>query len=225
MTACWSTGRNRKYPYYMCDTRGCTEYRKSVRKERIEGDFEALLTGMVPARDLFLMVYQMLEDLWNHLRALNGRNVAEAKQELAQIERKTEQLMERIVEADSPTLIAAYETQIKKLERRKLCLSDDIARSGQPATGFKETYRTAMEFLANPSKLWASERLEDKRLVLRLAFAGKLPYLRNEGYRTAETTLPFKVLAAISPGKYDLVELRGIDAGSAQALEVVEETS
>ena len=217
MTACWSTGRSRKYPYYMCDTRGCTEYRKSVRRERIEGDFEALLTSMVPARDLFLMVYQMLEDLWDHLRTLTSRNVAEAKQELAQIERKTEQLVGRIIEADSPTLIAAYENQIKKLERRKLCLSDDIARSGQPTTGFKETYRTAMEFLANPSKLWASERLEDKRLVLRLAFSDKLPYLKNEGYRTAKTTLPFKVLAAISPGKYDLVELRGLAANTLRA--------
>jgi len=41
--------------------------------------------------------------------------------------------------------------------------------------------------------------------VLRLTFAGKIPYTRNEGYRTAETTLPFKVLAGISGGKYDLV--------------------
>lgn len=58
---------------------------------------------------------------------------------MAQIERKTGQLMERLVETASPTLVTAYETQIKKLEQRKLCLRDDIARHGQPATGFKET--------------------------------------------------------------------------------------
>lgn len=62
MTACWSKGRNRKYPYYLCDTKGCDEYRKSIRRERIEGEFEELLTGLVPERDLFLAVYEMLAE-------------------------------------------------------------------------------------------------------------------------------------------------------------------
>ena len=211
MTSCWSTGRSRKYPYYMCDTKGCPEYRKSVRKERIEGDFEALLTRMVPERDLFLMIYQMLEEFWDHLRSLADQNASDAKREIRQIEQKTSQLTDRIIATDSEMLIAAYETEIKKLERRKICLSEDIVRYGKPAGGFRETYRTAMEFLANPWKLWASEHLGDKRLVLRLAFASRLPYLRNEGYRTAETALPFKALAALSPGKYDLVGPEGLE--------------
>ncbi|WP_127598253.1 recombinase family protein [Nitratireductor alexandrii] len=211
LTACWSTGRNRRYPYYLCDTKGCPDYRKSIRKEAIEGEFEKMLSCMTPQRDLFLMVFTMLEEFWDHLQGLADKNSDDAKRELREIERKTDQLMERVVDADSPALITAYEDRIRKLERRKLWIKEKITEYGQPAKGFKETYRTAMEFLANPCKLWASERLDDKRLVLRLAFARKLPYLRNEGYRTAETTLPFKVLAGISSGKYDLVEPRGVE--------------
>ena len=211
MTACWSKGRNRKYPYYLCDTKGCDEYRKSIRGERIEGEFEELLTGLVPERDLFLAVYEMLAEWWDHLQGIKDANIAEAKREIRLLDGKTDTLMERLVEAESASLVAAYENQIRKLERRKLCLSEKLDEYGQPAQDFRQTYRTAMEFLGNPWKLWASERLDDKRLVLRLAFGGRLPYLRNGGYRTAETTLPFKALAAISPGSTEMVELRGIE--------------
>ena len=43
MTAAWSKGHNGKYPYYFCHSKGCNDYRKSIRKEKIEDEFEALL--------------------------------------------------------------------------------------------------------------------------------------------------------------------------------------
>jgi hypothetical protein len=39
-------------------------------------------------------------------------------------------------------------------------------------------------YLANPCNLWASERLEHKKAVLKLAFADRLTYVRNKGSRT-----------------------------------------
>jgi site-specific DNA recombinase len=80
-------------------------------------------------------------------------------------------------------------------------LKEKIASCGKPARGFDEIFRTAMEFLAKPHKLWHSERLEDKRAVLKLTFADRLAYVRNEGFRTAKTTLPFNMLAEFSGGQ------------------------
>lgn len=48
---------------------------------------------------------------------------------------------------------------------------------------YDEIFRTAMAFLAKPHQLWLSERLEDKRAVLKLAFSDCLAYVRNEGFR------------------------------------------
>ena len=50
-----------------------------------------------------------------------------------------------------------------------------------------------------------------KRTVLKLAFAQPLRYNRNEGYRTAEITYPFKMLADFLQQKCGLVEPRGIE--------------
>ncbi|HWV83449.1 MAG TPA: recombinase zinc beta ribbon domain-containing protein [Hyphomicrobiaceae bacterium] len=46
ITACWSKGRSRRYGYYLCDTKGRPEARKSFRKETVEGELEALLTTL-----------------------------------------------------------------------------------------------------------------------------------------------------------------------------------
>ena len=53
LTACWSKGRSARYPYYLCDTRGCPVSRKSIRKEVIEGEFEALLCALRPSEGLY----------------------------------------------------------------------------------------------------------------------------------------------------------------------------
>ncbi len=90
--------------------------------------------------------------------------------------------------------ITAYEQQITRLEERKVELSESIKKCGRPLRDFDGTFRTAFEFLGNPQKLWHSKRLEERRLVLKMAFADRLPYVRNEGFRTAPIALPFRVL-------------------------------
>lgn len=95
-------------------------------------------------------------------------------------------------------MISAYEKRIQTLEQERMVAKERIAACGRPVRGFDESFRTALDFLASPWKLWASEALEDKRAVLKLAFADRLAYVRNEGFRTPDISLPFRVLTAMS---------------------------
>ena len=63
-------------------------------------------------------------------------------------------------------------------------------------------------------KLWVSQRWEDKRTVLKLAFAERPAYTRNEGFRTAVPALPFKVLADIKIGKSKVVRPPRFELGT-----------
>jgi hypothetical protein len=100
-----------------------------------------------------------------------------------------------------PSVITAYENRIRNLEERKIEISEKIANCGRPLRSFDETLRTSLDFLANPCNLWASDRLEHKKAVLKLAFADRLTYVRNEGFRTPDLALPFKVLADLKSSK------------------------
>lgn len=210
MTACWSKGRDTKYPYYFCDQKACSEYRKSIRKERMEGEFETIIRSLRPSPSLFYLTQQSMRELWDDRIAKAGERQAAMKAELALVERKSGQLMERIMGAESPALIQVYENQIVRLEEQKVSLTEKVQKCGRRLEPFDETFRTAITFMANPCKLWDSGNIEARRLVLRLAFTRKLSYCRKEGFRTAELATPFKVLAAVESRKNEMVPRRGL---------------
>ena len=110
---------------------------------------------------------------------------------------------------------ASLDTQIQKNRSRARYAregAERIANCGRPLRDFDETLRTALDFLANPWNLWASERLEDKRAVLKLTFADRLAYVRNEGFRTANLALPFKALADLSGNESNMARPAGFES-------------
>ena len=185
--------------------------RKSIRKEVIEGDFEKLLGELRPAEGLFNLASQMFRDLWDaKVKSMQGQT-AHLRKEIVEVGRKLDQLLDRIADATSDSVVRAYERKIVELEEKKAVLADNIANSGKPIRGFSETYRTAFDFLQNPQKLWHSHRVEDRRAVLKLVFAEKLPYVRGKGYRTAKISTPFKMLGDTNMFEKEMVPGTGIE--------------
>lgn len=205
LTACWSTSKTgKRHPYYMCFNRVCDSYRKSIPRQKIEGEFEALLHDLTPTRKLFDMVTAMFKSGWEKRRTQTEALKEAMKTEIIKVDRQIEQLVDRIVDSASATAITAYETRIAKLEREKLIATEKLSRGPGSQRAFGEMFELALAFLANPWKLWSSERLDDKRTVLKLTFADRLPYHREKGFRTPKTTIPFKALAGLDMAKCEM---------------------
>ncbi len=205
LTSCYSKGRNKYYGYYLCHRKQCSEYGKSVSKNRVEGDFEKLLLNLRPSKQLFGLVLELFREAWEQRIQAGSRNAMAFEAELKQVDRKINNLLDRVVEADSQSLVVRYENRIRELEDSKIVMEEKAAQCGRIIGDFEEGFRTTFEFLGNPHKLWASEELAHKRMVLKLVFTQKLPYHRKEGFRTAPTTIPFKVLEGIRDGRSKMV--------------------
>jgi site-specific DNA recombinase len=211
-TAAWSQSRNgTKHPYYFCHQKGCSSFRKSIRRDVLEGEFEALLATMRPTAGLFEVASAMFRDGWDQRRAQSNAIALRVKNQIAQIEKKAEQLVDRLVEASSDTLVKAYEKRIATLDRDRVAMGETMARLRTEHRTFDEMFEHAMRFLKNPGKIWASEHLSDKRAVLKLAFADQIAYDRKHGLRTAHLAYPFKALAAIMDGRKFMVGDAGIE--------------
>ena len=211
MTSCWSSGRNEKYPYYFCDTKGCPLHRKSIRKEKLEADFQTLLESLRPSEQLILIAKEMFRECWEARNSNKKGKILAKKAELQSLELKEAQLFDRIVEADNPSLIVAYENRIKELGLQKIVLREKIEANGGVQQSFNEIYRTAFEFLKNPQKLWVSGDLFAQRTVLKLTFEEKVKYSKIEGFRTALTTCPFRLFRGFTPSKYEMVIPAGLE--------------
>lgn len=157
------------------------------------------------------MAHEMFRDLWSAKETASQNQGVLLKKDIAAIDKKIDQFLERVTEADSDILITAYEKKIKELTKHKALMAERIASCGKPLKSFAETYRTAFDFLANPCKLWNSERLEDRRAVLKLVFAERLPYSRHDGYRTAKISMPFTLIGSSNMHKNGMVPHAGIE--------------
>ncbi|WP_371347239.1 hypothetical protein [Ancylobacter sp. IITR112] len=147
---------------------------------------------------------RMLRKWWDHLAQGSQSQAKAIGAQLIKIDRDIEKLLDRVVDASVPSVIAAYEDRIRALEEEKIVLREKASKLGRPASSFDDTLRTALEFLSNPWNLWDSGRLEDRRAVLKLAFAERLRYMRKTGFRTADLSLPFKVLGAFGRAESEM---------------------
>ena len=195
MTACWSKSKTgKKHPYYMCFKKGCPEYRKSIKRDKIEGALSDLLEGLHPAQGLLDMSLAMFKKVWEH-RLMQGKAIAQGiKRDLTHLDSQIDNLLDRIVDAHSPSVVSAYEKRIAKLERQRLIFEEKQATCAKPKGAFEDVFELALRFPSNPHKLWNSGRFECQKLVLKLAFTDKLSYSRNEGFRTPQVAVPFRFL-------------------------------
>ena len=210
LTAAWSKGRNGLHAYYACQQKTCVSYRKSIRRDRIEGELEEVLRSLQPSAKLLSIAEAMLKKLWDRQVAAQASEAKNLQLQLTKVEGQIAQFLDRIVNASVPAVIAAYEARVGQLEQERMVLAERIASTGQTRS-YDATVRTALRFVASPWKLWNTGRLEDRRTVLRLTFARQLRYVRNGGYRTAELSLPFKLLSGAESGKSKMVPRSGIE--------------
>lgn len=198
LTACWSTSRTgKKHPYYLCHQAGCPSRRKSIPRARLESDFEAIFQTLQPTRHLFKMGRDMFRIAWDMRHANLDAVHTLAKRELTKLDEQIEQIVDKMVLTKNATALALFENRLEKLERDKLIAAEKLAEKAGPKRPFDEMFELAMAFLSNPWKLWTSERLEDKRTALKLAFRDHLECHRKDGVRTAKTTLPFNILGGL----------------------------
>lgn len=49
-------GAKKRYAYYLCPRKGCLHYGKSIPRDRLEDEFEELLSSLKPSPKLFVVL-------------------------------------------------------------------------------------------------------------------------------------------------------------------------
>ncbi|WP_417722976.1 hypothetical protein [Salipiger sp.] len=190
LTACWSQGKKEKYPYYLCPTKGCPSYRKSIKRDVLEGEFEGVLQSLQPTEGLFALVKAMFRDAWDMRLAQASEASKGLKANVKQLEKQIDQLLDRIIDASNGSVIAAYDKRIAKLEREKVLAEEQLANSGKPRHTFEESFEHARRFYSSPCKVWHNTDMILKKQVLRLAFGALFTYCRNKGLQEPNLAFP-----------------------------------
>ncbi len=211
-TSGWSKGKmGKKYPYYFCQQKQCSEYGKTIPRDRLEGDFANLLQTLQPTQTLFQIAASMFKQAWDKQGEIVASAAKQCMVEVAQLERDINAVVSRLMETTNARVITAYESRIEEMENRKLLLLENAQNTRQPAYSFRDMFELSMCFLSSPQKLWESGKFSLQRTLLKLVFSERLVYCRNDGYRTPKTTLPFSMLSTFCGSENNMVPRRRLE--------------
>ena len=152
----------------------------------------------------------MFKAAWAQRLAQAKQLAASVKRDLNKTDKQIDLFLDRIVEAENPSVISAYEKKIALLEKQKLVMAEKLEKQGKPQHAYDELFELALKFLSNPWKLWASGEITLRKTVLRLAFAERMAYSRNEGFRTPQVSVPFRFLGNLTR-KNEMVHPTGFE--------------
>ena len=212
LTSSWSKSRSGKHhPYYRCYYTACESYGKSIRRDDLEEKFENILKPLQPENTKIDLIKIMFKTAWQQKLAQTKYGLKAINSDIASIETQIENLLNRIMDSTSNSLISAYETKIEKLEKKKLIALDKLENQGKPKHTYEELFEPAIEFLSNPWNIWRSGDINYRRLVLRMAFAERIPYDRKTGSLNTKKALPFSVLDSICTSEKRMVGAEGLE--------------
>ena len=186
------------YHYYLCQTKGCDHYGKSIKRDKIEGDVDELIKSLQPTVGLMAAAKAMFRHIWEAKEAQAEDVLRTEKRKIASLDKEIDRLLKTITSLSKAPVIARREGKIDMFEREKSKLAQEITEMAKPKGSFEEKLETVLTFLANPFKIWASGNIMLHKLILKLAFADRIQYDRFEGARTPEIVFLFKALRGIT---------------------------
>lgn len=121
LTACWSkSGTGNRYPYYLCQHRGCVERGKSTNRDKVEEQFEKILSTLQPSTQTFECAHRMFEDAWNKRAQFSKNEAQRLRARSKQIEKEIDTLLNRLTRTVSELTVGAYERRISEPQSERL---------------------------------------------------------------------------------------------------------
>lgn len=124
--------------------------RKSIGAEKIDDAFAEVLRALEPTKGMVDVVKAMLNNAWSQRKAQAKARKDEINRDIAKLNKQLDGLLDRIVESNNPTVIAAYEKKVTKLEHSKLMLIDKMDQDAKPKHTLAGIFELTLAFLSNP---------------------------------------------------------------------------
>jgi site-specific DNA recombinase len=207
LTGSFSKGRSKRYPYYYCQNNKCNGVR--VDKIDFERGFVEFLERMQPKAEYVKLFNEIVLDVWKEKQAHIVTFSIALKRHIEDLEQKRERLDETFI----------YEKAIdrKTYDRQRDKLNEQIVLAEMQERETKlENYDVeavlnfAGHVILNAARLWTEFSCDQKQRLQKVLFPQGVTFADGI-YKTAETSLFFKLLQESEGEKTCLATLTGIE--------------
>jgi hypothetical protein len=168
LTANFSKGRSKSYPYYRCNTHNkeCNERVKNISRNNLHKQFLTLLEKAKVKKEVLNLIDKVLEDTYKqkneHLSSIQNQT----KKRIQELKHEKRNQISKIEILNDVTIITELEKRIIKIDSEIRTL-EDTAPLEDDLKGFRLSGRKLFE---DPKKFWLEGDTERKRLVYDFVF-------------------------------------------------------
>lgn len=135
-----------RYPCYLCQTKSCVSYGKSIKRDVLENDIGDIIKTLQPDQS----VVRLLTGMFRHIWEARGAQAVSAQRQGTVLDREIDKLLDLIMASSNTTVIQKYEEKITQHELDKARLLEKLEKQVEPAGAFEEKLEPAITFLTNP---------------------------------------------------------------------------
>ncbi len=218
ITGSWNTGRTKSYANYNCRSpkSKCRLGGKVIHKDIIEEQYLEVLKSAKPKKQILDLTKEVMKDCWNTRIQNLDQEIKNSKQKKNKIEDDKKSATDQYLGASIPSLKDAIAQKIERLDQEYKVVERKIGKlkKTKKRTNFNEALELVFNFLENPEYEWANGDFAQKQLVSKLVFTRPIEFNREDGFGTAEKSLPYSVSEKLNNPKVDLVEVARIELAS-----------
>lgn len=209
-TGSWSKGRNARYAYYRCNTKGCTLPKKNIKRETLENFFSDALQQVTPSKQIIELAKAISTDVYNQRIQRQDSIIFGYKSDIKELDKQIQSAIDKLITTKVEAVQKGLENKIELLGEEKKNLEHSISQLNNKEINFGTALDAVMSFIENPYGAWVNGDLKKKHLVHRLVFVNPIVIHPFEPIGTANLSLPFKMLRDFSEKKCQVVEAAAI---------------
>jgi site-specific DNA recombinase len=197
LTGAWSKGKNKRYPYYFCQRKGCALKGLIIRKKDIEDSYDTLLQKMTTEEDVIALAKAVFIDAQGSDEKERAKEAKFSEARKKECEDEIEVYAKLAGKAKSDAVIEQYEKKIEKLAHELEQLESDSVAPYDYGVPYRTALNKVMSVLENPYGAWSDFDIFEQQKFFSFLFETNLIYDRNEGYRTPKYTVLKRVCEEI----------------------------
>ena len=206
LTGAFSTGRNKKYPYYRCSTKNCI-YR-SKDKYQVEYSFKNYLKELTPKKDILDDFIYSLKSVWNEKSEIKNDYFKKAKNKL----NETDVKIDNLINLYEKNLISEqdFSSRYNNLKNYKHELNISIKEHEITLENLDDYIEYGLYVLSDLPNFWDNSSIETKNKFGTILFPEGIYYSNNKIGTTNLSTI-LKVFSLENNEKSTMVSEGGLE--------------
>ena len=199
MTASWSTGRSKSYPYYRC-WKKCLGI--NIRGDRIEEQFLEFVNRFQMKPEFAALFGEIVLDVWHDKQAHAREHAAARRRQIAELEGQRQRLLDVFIYKQAISQ-ETFQEQLGRLETEIGSLRLDADDHGDEFE-IKAVLQFAQSMFTNPVEFWQTASLDQRQRFQRVLCPEGIAVTGDGIVGTPVTSPIFNLLQTVATDKTSL---------------------